>query len=107
MFSEITTKRVKEIPFCFEIVNLVLKNQQPHSDGEGTHQTSKYVLEQPKTTDGSDSILGEEDDEEDLLKEDVEQWDIFEDHHKFVKREQQLKKKKRKEAKQELDAIQN
>ena len=41
-----------------------------------------------KLTESSDGSLGtENDDEDDLLKEDITNWDVFDDYHKFQLRE--------------------
>jgi hypothetical protein len=34
-------------------------------------------------TESSDGTLGTEEDEDDLLKDDVQGWDVFDDYHKF------------------------
>lgn len=44
------------------------------------------------------SLGTEEDDEDDLLKEDISNWDVFDDFHKFQLREQKMKDKRRREA---------
>lgn len=55
-----------------------------------------------RLTESSEGSLGtEEDDEDDLLKEDISNWDVFDDYHKFKLREQKLKEKKRKQVQEE------
>ena len=47
-------------------------------------------------THSSEGTLGtEEDDEDDLLKEDMENWDVFDDYHKFQDREKKIKERKK------------
>lgn len=46
-------------------------------------------------TESSEGTLGTEEDEDDLLKEDIESWDVFDDFHKFQQREQKIKERKR------------
>jgi hypothetical protein len=56
-----------------------------------------------KLTGSSEGVVShgtnnEEEDDDDLLKEDVSNWDVFDDYHKFQLREQKLKEKRKKEA---------
>ncbi len=57
-------------------------------------------------TESSDGTLGTEEDEDDLLKEDIQSWDVFDDYHKFQIREQKIKDRKRQIANQERMVLQ-
>ncbi|CDW81842.1 UNKNOWN [Stylonychia lemnae] len=52
-----------------------------------------YIKRITESSEGSQGT--EEDDEDDLLKEDVEGWDVFDDYHKFKHREQKIKEKRK------------
>jgi hypothetical protein len=53
-----------------------------------------YIKKLTESSDGGS--LGTEEDEDDLLKEDIEQWDVFDDFHKFQARDKKLKELKKK-----------
>jgi hypothetical protein len=54
-------------------------------------------LSDPYNNLSSDLPIDNEDDDE-ILKEDISDWDVFDDFHKFQLREQKLKDKLRKQA---------
>jgi hypothetical protein len=54
-------------------------------------------LSDPYINNSSDLPIEDEDDDE-ILKEDISDWDVFDDFHKFQLREQKLKEKHRKQA---------
>jgi hypothetical protein len=49
------------------------------------------------SSEGTNS-LGTEEDEDDLLREDISNWDVFDDFHKFQMRDLKLKEKKKRDA---------
>jgi hypothetical protein len=59
-----------------------------------------------KMTESSDGTLGTEEDEDDLLKDDIESWDVFDDYHKFQQRQEKIKERKKQIAQEERMAIQ-
>lgn len=59
-----------------------------------------YLKQGTTSSEGTNS-LGTEEDEDDLLKEDIAGWDVFDDYHKFQLRDKMLKEKKKKEAQKE------
>jgi hypothetical protein len=57
-----------------------------------------------ESSEGDPSALS--DNEDDLLREDQEQWDVFDDWQKFQQRDQILKNKRRKQAAEEKKRVQ-
>lgn len=66
--------------------------------GKGRKQVPGAVI----ITESSEDFSGEEDD---LLKEDVEQWDIFDDWQKFQQRDELLRSRKRQQAQEEKKKV--
>ena len=56
-------------------------------------------------TSNSHGTNGDENDEDDLLREDISTWDVFDDYHKFQLREMKLKEKRKKEAQRQRQQI--
>jgi hypothetical protein len=71
---------------------------------KNNNQDSHYIVQVSdidylkNLTESSEGTLGTEEDEDDLLKEDISNWDVFDDFHKFQLRDQKLKEKKKREA---------
>lgn len=57
------------------------------------------------TSSEGNNSLGTEEDEDDLLKEDISGWDVFDDYHKFQLRDKMLKEKKKREAQKEKQVV--
>ncbi len=81
------------------------------TEGDGNNADT-YIVEVSdmdhirRITESSDNSHPDDDDDDDLLQQDPTQWDIFDDYHKFEKREQKIKEMRRKEAAKELQIIQ-
>lgn len=68
-------------------------------------QVSDYGYLSTKTQASNVTHEADEEYEDQILSEDISDWDVFDDYHKFQLREQKLKEKMKKQAQEEKKQI--